>query len=246
MALPQNLVDARTTAGNLASTAGTTAAAEPLVSDVLRQKVMEAYSQNTDIVGPLDQKTQNYLQAPQVGREKYQGIFNPFTREKLVSQYIGTEALPMLALSNIYGNRMGRIQDTIGAGANAYKSQVMASQAKAENARQLYSDLLTEYVKGEDIRQADESSKLAREKFDWDKAHPSGNGDGDNPLEILTNIIAAEEKLGMDLNGDGIIGAPQQSFQEPPYKSNPYQSQQIEYPPKSGVFWTGDGQGGWR
>ena len=134
--LPQEVVNAKANAQSLLGTAGQMKAAEPTVTDVLTQKVRDAYSQNADIIKPLDEATQNYINSPKVGREKYQNIFNPFTREKLVGQYTGTESLPMLSLANIYGGRMGRIEDILGAGTRGYSAATDAATNKAALAQQ--------------------------------------------------------------------------------------------------------------
>lgn len=167
--LPDNVIQARNAATEATKTANTAAAGEPSISDVLRQKVTEAYSSSQDIVKPLDVATKNYLGAPQAGREKYQNIFNPFQRENLVSQYVGNESLPMLSLSSILGQRFGRIEDTIGAGTRAYQADVAAKQGAAQLAKDLYDSLLTEY-------NTVETNKLAREKFEYDKKKGSGDG----------------------------------------------------------------------
>jgi hypothetical protein len=202
--LPQNVTDARNAATEYTKAAGTTAAAEPLISDVLRQKITEAYASSQDIVKPLDVATKNYLGAPAAAREKYQSIFNPFQRENLVTQYTGTEALPMLSLSSILGQRFGRVEDTIGAGTNAFKSQVLADQAKAQLANDLYSTLLNEYTTGEQLKSQSMSDRLAREKFEWDKTHGSGSGLGSDFLSNLkalgigTGVAGTDTKAGDD------------------------------------------------
>src|SRR4030042_4151644 len=103
----EDISAARTTSQNAATTAGQAGSEQYRVEDVLRQKIIDAYKAQEDIVKPLDIATQSYLGAPQAGREKYQNIFNPFQRENLVSQYIGNQALPMLSLSSILGQRFG-------------------------------------------------------------------------------------------------------------------------------------------
>lgn len=153
-ALPASVEEARTASIQAAKQAGEYGAAEPTITDALRQKITEAYSGSQDIIGPLDKATQTYLSAPQAGREKYQDIFNPFTRESLVSKYVGTEALPMLSLSSMLGQRFGRIEDTIGAGVRGFQSAALAKQAEADLARQTYQDLFDEYVTLEKLRQS--------------------------------------------------------------------------------------------
>lgn len=212
--IPAEVVKARENAQALTKTAGTTAAAEPLVSDILRQKVFEAYAQNQDVIQPLDTATQNYLQAPQTAREKYQGVFNPFSREKLVSQYVGNMSKPMLTYSSIYGNRMGRIEDTLGAGTNAFKSQVLARQAEAQAANDLYDTLLSEYVATTNNKFKDREQTLAEQKYQSDLelelaklalngyggngGLPDGWGDWDDDGEIEVSQDTANNEQPFD------------------------------------------------
>lgn len=143
------------------------------IENELKKAAMEAYDYNKDIIAPLDQATSQYLTGPQVAREKYQNIFNPFTREKLVSQYVSQQASPMLALSSILGSRLGSIGDITQSGVNAYQSKIDASKINAEMARQGYEDALKEYQVSEDL--ALQRAKLGQEN---------------SPLDILTALGA--------------------------------------------------------
>lgn len=152
--LPAEVTNARARAQELTGAAGQYSAAEPTISDLLRQKVQQAYADNQDIVAPLDEATTNYISAPSEARSQYENIFNPFQREALVSRYTANQALPMLSLSNIYGNRMGRIDDTIGAGTRAFQAAAAAKAAEAQQANQLYNTLLNEYQIQQSLAQA--------------------------------------------------------------------------------------------
>lgn len=145
MPTPQDITAARETAQGLANTYQGALAGTSSVTQQIKQKVQEAFNYNKDIVEPLNQATTQYLAAPATARERYQDIFNPFTREKLVSQYTANEALPMLNYSSLLGQRMGSTSDIVSSGVGAYQADVGAKQAAAENARQLYGDLMNEY-----------------------------------------------------------------------------------------------------
>ncbi len=193
--LPTNVTQARDAATQYTQQANATGAAEPLIADVLRQKITEAYASSQDIVKPLDVATQNYLASPAAGREKYQDIFNPFQRENLVAQYSGNQAIPMLGLSSILGQRFGSMADTVNAGANAFKSQAVADQGRVTLANNLYSSLLDEYVKSEAIKSQQEQDKLARDKFAYDKAKDGSGGTG--------GLLSALQALGIVPSGTG-------------------------------------------
>jgi hypothetical protein len=146
MAIPSEITAAGETARASAQTAGALASQGATIGDVLKQKVLDVYANNQDIIGKLDTATADYTSAPGVAREKYQNIFNPFQRESLVSQYTANKQIPMLSMASMYGQRMGRVSDLIGAGTNAFNAQVGAQQSAAESLRQAYQDMLNEYV----------------------------------------------------------------------------------------------------
>lgn len=229
--LPANITSAREASTAATSNFADMATGQATIGDILKQKTIDLYNNNQDIVGPLDTATQTYLQSPQVAREKYQDIFNPFTREKLVSQYVGNESMPMLSLSNIYGNRLGRIQDIIGAGTNAYTSAMTAEQAKAEQARQLYTDLLKEYVTSENLASQKQADDLAWQKFMYDQS----SGDGDIYDQILMSY------LGGGMGGTSVGG---DMYESPPMTPS-FAGQEMEWPQGSGVIWVSNNQGGW-
>jgi len=140
-----DVTQARTDAAAQASTAAQQLAGTYNIESVLKQKLTDAYNANQDIIKPLDTATANYTTAPSVAREKYQDIFNPFSREKLVSQYTANQAIPMQTLSSILGQRQGSIADIINAGTGGYKAQATVAQNQAEQARASYEDIFKEY-----------------------------------------------------------------------------------------------------
>lgn len=153
MPLPQEITSAGEKARAYATKAGELAVGEVTVGDALRKKIAEVYQDSQDIVKPLDVATSQYTSAPAVAREKYQDIWNPFSREKLVSQYTGTQALPMLSLASILGQRFGRIEDVVGEGTRAYSAQALAAQQAAQQQRLGYTDLLGQYGTEQDLAQ---------------------------------------------------------------------------------------------
>lgn len=142
---PSVIANATERASTLAGGAGKLASELPNIGNLIKQRAYDAYNQNQDIIQPLDEATGKYLTTPQVAREKYSGIFDPFARERLIAQSVSNASLPMLSLSSILGNRIGRISDIIGGGTDAFKSQVLAEQAQAEQAQQLVETLLKQY-----------------------------------------------------------------------------------------------------
>jgi hypothetical protein len=223
-ALPESVVQAREAATQAQATAGQLGAMEPSISDVLRQKITEAYANNQDIVGPLDVATTEYLGAPMAAREKYQNIFNPFQRENLVQQYQGNKALPMLMYSNMMGNRLNTAEDIIGAGTRGFQSQVAAAQAKATQAQQNYTNLLNEYQLtkpetkqldvGNEILFLDEEGNIIQR---FKKGAAPSTAAPKSALEKLMELKLAE-LYGLDTgnNGDGGGGVNISTKPQPP------------------------------
>jgi hypothetical protein len=166
---------------------------EPSVSESLRKAVTDAYSQNQDIIGPLDTATQEYFQAPSESRLKYgtpgseSYIQSPNLRENLISQYVGNQAIPMLSLANILGTRFGRISDFINAGLGGWQTATQQAQNAATNARTTYGDLLNEYQNKQQYN------------LDLYKAqHPASGGGSDISSGILASIVKLVKLLNPD------------------------------------------------
>lgn len=216
MALPDNITAARESAQSLSGSAGQMASESFKVGDILKQKALDAYKNNQDIIKPLDEATTEYVQAPSEARARYVDpqsenyVFNPFQAENLVSQYVSQQAIPMLMLSSILGQRFGRIDDTIGAGTRAYQAAAAAEQARAQQAQNLYTNLLNEYQITQQLESQRLADELAREKWEYDKA-TSGGGGGAG-LGVGTGLGVGSSELvptgpWQELKGD-MLGAP--------------------------------------
>jgi hypothetical protein len=181
MALTEAIGEAQKKAAGAAERAGNLAAGEYTIPDKLKAAALKAYKDNQDIIKPLDVATSQYLTSPQEARTKFQGIFNPFSREELVSKYVSNKSLPMLSLASILGQRMGRFEDVIGTGTRAYQAQTAAAQGAAELARQNLADLLDQY-------QLEESRR--RWEIEQGSTTPS--------LEDMLDALKGEEGEGED------------------------------------------------
>lgn len=219
------LEQVRTKANQLTGVAGEYSAGANNVESLLKQKLTEAYKANEDIVKPLDVATANYYSAPSVAREKYQDIFNPFTREKLVSQYTGVESLPMLSYSNLYGQRQGSIADTLKAGTGAYAAEAEAATNQAKVAQNTYDQMWNEYKFQEEQALAREKMNTAEDPFTkYLKTMTTLRGfepaqglitAGQNADDVLRNINNVKNASKEDLavaakiaSGVGISGLP--------------------------------------
>jgi len=175
---------------------------EPTVSDIIKQRALDAFNANQDLVAPLDTATGEFINAPKVARERYQDVFNPFTREKLVSQFQTQQAVPVQALSSILGQRFGRIEDIIGAGTRAYQSQSQAATGAATLARQNLQDLLAERESQQNL--ALKLAQMAQEKELKERELSLKGGEGGltfaNRLALFNALkpAATQEKAAQD------------------------------------------------
>lgn len=182
--IPGYITQARESAQALGKSAAEYVSQQPTIERSLKEAVQRAYDYSSDIIGPLDEKIQSYYQAPKVAREKYltpdspSYVSNPFTAERLVSEYTGQEALPVLSLSSILGQRFGRYQDLIGSGVDAFNAELAARQADYEMARQGYSDLLSEYQILENLKEQQRQYELDRRALELREAGSGGGGGG--------------------------------------------------------------------
>lgn len=180
--LPPEVIQRRQQSQELLSQAGNYQAAEPMVQDILRQKVQQAYADNIDVIKPLSEYEAGYYAAPSEARAKYLSpespsrLRDPFAAESLVSKYVAEKSIPMLTYSGIYGQRMGRIEDILGVGVRSYQATTNYLINKAEAARQSYQDAVTEFSLLEDLKEraarlqlAYREQELQKQKFEYDK-----------------------------------------------------------------------------
>ena len=106
----------------------------------LREAVMTKLNYNKDLIESQNKALAEYISAPSVAREKYQDVFNPFQREKLVTQERAQAYEPYANLTDILGARMGTIGDIVGAGTAGWQAQTQAAQGEAELASSRYTN----------------------------------------------------------------------------------------------------------
>lgn len=118
------------------------ASASALLPEKLKQAVLGKLNYNKDLLEAQNKSMAEYFVAPSAARQKYQDIFNPFEREKLVATSRAQAYEPYANLTDLLGQRMGRVEDIVQAGTGAYQSQVTASQAAADAKRKEYEDAI--------------------------------------------------------------------------------------------------------
>jgi len=156
-----------------------------LLPQKLRQAIQEKLDYNKDIIEQKNKAMAEYFQAPSAAREKYQDIWNPFQREKLVAQERNIANMGWQNLEDIYANRMGDINDLIAAATGSFNAQVGAQQNKAQIARQAWQDALELADKLSEGKYREE--QLAQ---DWANINKSGSGS-------VTERMLAEAQNGL-------------------------------------------------
>jgi len=158
---------ARQQAQNAGQTAVNYASAAGQLPTKLREAIMNKVDYNKDIITEQNEAMADYFAAPAESRDKYQNIWNPFKREALVSRSVANAYAPYATLTDVLGQRMGRIEDIIGAGTGAFDSAVTAQQGAYNLARQGYEDQLS---------LADKLAAIAQ--WDYEQTHKGTGGSG--------------------------------------------------------------------
>jgi hypothetical protein len=134
------LEEARTGAQTAQTQASAYQSASSLLPEKLKQAIGEKLDYNKDIIEAKNKAMAEYFQAPSAAREKYQDIWNPFEREKLVAEERTQAYLPFANLTDILKERRGGITDIIGAATGLFGADVSAKQSAADISRQGYLD----------------------------------------------------------------------------------------------------------
>lgn len=139
------------------------------IGDELKQAVQEALDYNKDVIGLRSTALSGYLKSPsdaaakfgvetfetgdKAGQRNEDFIFNPFERNKAINDFISHEEIPFMNWNTVLGMREGTIGEMVEKGTNAFKAQAAATQAAAAAAQQTYSNVLNEFMKGQELSQ---------------------------------------------------------------------------------------------
>jgi membrane-associated HD superfamily phosphohydrolase len=126
-----NLSELQTGAGNLPS--------------MLKKALNEKLNYNKDIINQQSDVMQQYFAAPSAARAKYQDVWNPFEREKLVAQDRTMALKPYDTLSGVLQQRMGDVADITEAGVQGWQGMVNAAATQLEAAQTRLGSALQAY-----------------------------------------------------------------------------------------------------
>ena len=112
----QNLADLQTGAGSL--------------PNKLKEALNKKLNYNKDIINQQSDVMQQYFAAPSAARAKYQDVWNPFEREKLVAQERTMALKPYDTLTGVLDQRMGDVADITTAGVQGWQGMVDAASTQ--------------------------------------------------------------------------------------------------------------------
>lgn len=108
----------------------------------LRQAIGEKFEFNKDLITERAQALGDFFAEPAVAREKYQDIFNPFTREALVTQSREQAGTKARALTDLLSQRGQRIEDIVGRTGEAFAGEVGAAELLTSAAQSRFNNAL--------------------------------------------------------------------------------------------------------
>lgn len=132
----------------------------------LKEALNLKLNNNKDIIDQQSSTMQNYFNSGAVAREKYQDVWNPFEKAKLVQQDRSMALRPYDTLSGVLENRMGDVADITKAGVEGWQGMVNAATTKLSTAKDMLSTALQSYLKAADQQSAadDMAFKIAQAK----------------------------------------------------------------------------------
>src|SRR3990167_7623327 len=177
--LPDFVTQARQAAQQSASMAGNFASRAFTIPDEIRRYAQEALDYNKDLIGLRSGAFKDFITSPEVATEKFgvqnlsqdQGggtnpnfVFNPFTRNRLISDFVGNQQLPFNLYNSLLGQREGDIGSLVEKGTRSFQAASAAEEAKTKIAQDAYSNILKEFQLSEDTRLKEKELAISASK----------------------------------------------------------------------------------
>jgi len=130
------------------------------LKDALNTKL----NNNADIINQQADTMQNYFNSGAEARAKYQDVWNPFEKAKLVQQERSMALRPYDVLSGVLENRMGQVSDIVDSGVQGWQGMVNAATTRLGTAKDMLSTALSSYLSAAEQQQAadDMAFKIAQ------------------------------------------------------------------------------------
>jgi len=132
--------------------------------DKLKEALNTKLNNNKDIIDQQSATMENYFNSGANARAKYQDVWNPFEKAKLVQQERSMALRPYDTLSGVLENRMGTVADVVNAGVSGWKGLVDSATTKLDSAKSMLSTALQSYLSASSQQQAadDMAFKIAQ------------------------------------------------------------------------------------
>jgi hypothetical protein len=112
------------------------------LKDALNTKL----NNNKDIINQQADTMQTYFNSGAQAREKYQDVFNPFEKAKLVQQERSMALRPYDVLSGVLENRMGDVNDIVQSGIQGWQGLMDAAGTRLDTAKTSLATSLQSYL----------------------------------------------------------------------------------------------------
>lgn len=142
----------------------------------LREAISKKWQDNQDLIENRNKSLTDYYTAGATARENYQNIFNPFTREKLVTQFREQAGEKARNFTDLLTQRGAKIEDIVGNTSDLFSGEVNAANILANAAQSRFADAMqiANWKSGvtgqiESNKRADEQMKMTKENQDFSK-----------------------------------------------------------------------------
>src|SRR3990167_353076 len=108
----------------------------------LRDAISKKWEDNRDLIETRNKSLTEFFTAPAVGREKYQDVFDPFARERLVATSREQAGEKARTLTDLLTQRGQKMEDIVGRTSEAFGGEVSAAQLMASAAQSRFANAL--------------------------------------------------------------------------------------------------------
>jgi len=174
----------------------------------LKEALNTKLNNNRDLINQQADTMQTYFNSGANAREKYQDVWDPFKKANLVQQDRSAALRPYDILSGVLENRMGSVNDIVQSGIQGWQGMVNAATTKAELAKSMLANALSQYGIG--VGQENNYNQLS---LDAAKAKESSRQFGissgmeqqkiNNQSSQFSQELAAKFKLASMSGGSG-------------------------------------------
>lgn len=173
------------------------------LSQKLKDALNTKLNNNKDIINQQSQTMSNYFNSGAEARQKYQNIWDPFEKAKLVEQAKSMALQPYDTLSNVLTNRMGTVSDIVNSGVSGWTGLENAATTKLQAAQSNLTNALQAYQLASSQQSAEDQAKAqAAQAAEQARQFGITSGQGQQQIDI-NKFIANKPDKG---SGGGLTG----------------------------------------